>query len=59
MNYQSGVNNIFIERLQKNNQGKFYQKKIPLKIAKKLKEKMTYSFRFNTEVVRYHSTFKY
>ena len=59
MNYQSGVNNIFIERLQKNNQGDYYQKKIPLKIAKKLKEKTTYSFRFNTEVVMYHSTFKY
>ena len=59
MNYQSGVNNIFIERQQKNNQGKFYQKKIPLKIAKNLKEKTTYSFRFNNEVVVYNTNHTY
>ena len=49
MNYKSGINNLIIYR---------NKTPIPIKVAKTLKEKTTYSFRFNKEVVMYN-TFTY
>ena len=42
MNYKSGVNNLIIYR---------HKTPIPIKVAKNLKEKTTYSFRFNKDLV--------
>ena len=42
MNYKPGVNNLIIYR---------HKTPIPIKVSKNLKEKTTYSFRFNKEVV--------
>ena len=49
MNYKSGINNLIIYR---------HKTPIPIKVAKNLKEKTTYSFRFNKEVVMIN-TFNY